>query len=264
MIKLDQSGSGRDLVLLPGWGSDGSIFSSVIPTLESHFRVHLGRWQNASNAFNSKEHHSYDSLSNDELLEDIREGLIHQLDHQGVKQAIWVGWSLGGLIATDIAKHHPEKVISLMTLAFNPCFVQQDNWSCAMPEDQFREFQQAFTHQPMETLNRFIALQVLGAMDRRVLQKSLRKSQFTIDVLRQAALLNLLQKDLRPAISKLSIKQMHCYGELDALVPSAKLMIAMKQLNPQARTQSYALATHLPFISAEEAWLKDLLEWCAV
>lgn len=254
MITLSHSGSGRDLVLLPGWGSDGTIFSSLLPALEGHFRVHLGRWHQ----------HTQPALSSDELLKTIREDLIHQLEHQDSQQAIWVGWSLGGLIATDMAQHHPEKVIGLMTIAFNPCFVQQADWSCAMPKDEFTRFQEAYVNEPIETLNRFMALQGLGAVDRRNLQKLLKKSQCSIPNQQQAALLNLLRKDLRPAIAQLAIKQMHCYGELDGLVPASELTMALTYLNPHVQTRCYAAATHLPFISAKDAWLKDLLEWCAV
>jgi pimeloyl-[acyl-carrier protein] methyl ester esterase len=43
------------------------------------------------------------------------------------KRAIWLGWSLGGLVASQIALPHPERVQALVT-ASSPCFSAQEEW----------------------------------------------------------------------------------------------------------------------------------------
>jgi len=46
--------------------------------------------------------------------------LLHGWGMNGAKQAIWVGWSLGGLVATHMALHHADYVSKLVTVASSP------------------------------------------------------------------------------------------------------------------------------------------------
>lgn len=47
---------------------------------------------------------------------------------QAPDKAIWLGWSLGGLVASQIALTHPERVQALVTVASSPCFSARDEW----------------------------------------------------------------------------------------------------------------------------------------
>lgn len=69
-----------------------------------------------------------------------------------------IGWSLGGqlaLLLVDAYQQLTGQQKILINLASNPCFVAQENWSCAMPETEFTQFFQAFQQNPQATLKRF-------------------------------------------------------------------------------------------------------------
>ncbi|MHA3052139.1 alpha/beta fold hydrolase [Acinetobacter sp. ANC 4640] len=69
-----------------------------------------------------------------------------------------IGWSLGGqlaLLLIDAYQQLAGQQKTLINLASNPCFVAQENWSCAMPETEFSQFFQAFQQNPQATLKRF-------------------------------------------------------------------------------------------------------------
>ncbi|MBL0229291.1 MAG: alpha/beta fold hydrolase [Moraxellaceae bacterium] len=54
--------------------------------------------------------------------------------------AIYIGWSLGGAIVIDMALQYPKRVMAVVAVATNPCFLQRNNWRCAMPSLDFQQF----------------------------------------------------------------------------------------------------------------------------
>lgn len=248
MLQLEtHAGTGVDLVLLPGWGSDATIFSTLVSRLTPYFNLHLGSWTEPQ------------CIADTAVA--LREQLLETLLTHTPEKAIWVGWSLGGQLALEVAGRYPERVERVMTLACNPCFVQKDDWRSAMPVLEFNQFCQAFKDSPSTALKRFQTLQTLGSPDRRSLVNVLASSKTSLSTDALYLLLNLLAEDLRERVQQLNVPQMHCYGALDALVPSTELILAMKELNPQIQTCCYAKASHLPFLSASDEWVNDLRQW---
>ncbi len=69
-----------------------------------------------------------------------------------------MGWSLGGQLATvladQIAQQYAEHKV-LITLASNPCFVANAEWSAAMDQPAFENFKQSFQTDAIATLKKF-------------------------------------------------------------------------------------------------------------
>lgn len=79
---------------------------------------------------------------------------------------VLMGWSLGGQLASYLAQQlwqRTGQVKALITLASNPCFVQQDDWPKAMPQDDFFAFKQSYTAQAATCIKRFCYLMVQGS-----------------------------------------------------------------------------------------------------
>ena len=83
------SGQGPDLVLVHGWGMNGAVWQQTVNALEADFRVHV---VDLPGYGHSSHCHAQD-------LEEIAQQLLAEAP----KHAIWVGWSLGGLVATHMA-----------------------------------------------------------------------------------------------------------------------------------------------------------------
>lgn len=49
-------------------------------------------------------------------------------------QAWWLGWSLGGLVASQAALMQPQRVKGLITVASSPCFAARDEWPGIRPD----------------------------------------------------------------------------------------------------------------------------------
>ncbi len=99
-------GQGPDLVLVHGWGMNGAVWSACVSELAEHFTVHTVDLP----GYGYSHQIGYDSLTQ----------LVDALLVEAPERAIWLGWSLGGLIATHIAHEYPARVSQLVTLASSP------------------------------------------------------------------------------------------------------------------------------------------------
>ena len=168
------------------------------------------------------------------------------------EQAVWLGWSLGGLVALAAALRAPKRVTGLVLLTATPRFVRAADWPPAMPETTLDQFHQELAADPAATLARFLALQLRGSDSAREVLRTLREILAGQPAPNPAALslgLDLLRDaDLRGRLPDLRCPALWLFGDHDALVPS-KVAERIEILMPGARTQVIAGAAHAPHLS---------------
>ncbi|MCJ0971911.1 alpha/beta fold hydrolase [Pseudomonas sp. PS1] len=163
------------------------------------------------------------------------------------------GWSLGGMLATQLAARRLDTCRGLVTLASNPCFRARAQWPEAMDAEIFDTFHEAFRLDPQETLKRFRMLCSRGGYDPRTLARQLQVSQAqsSVEVL-DAGLQLLAQLDGRDALHGYFGPQLHLFGGQDALVPVSTCE-AVRRWMPGARAELIDGASHaFPLERADE------------
>ncbi|MBP6735321.1 MAG: pimeloyl-ACP methyl ester esterase BioH [Chromatiaceae bacterium] len=167
-------------------------------------------------------------------------------------RAVWLGWSLGGLVALAAARRAPERLTGLVALTATPRFVQADTWPAAMDPKTLARFHDGLLADPTGTLERFLAIQVRGSEAARETLRRLKQELAARPSPDPAALawgLDLLrQSDLRPALQGLDCPSLWLFGARDTLVPAA-VGADIATLLPEARVQVIAGAAHAPFLS---------------
>ncbi len=229
-----------ELVLLHGWGSDSSIWRSLLARLRQYFHLTL--------------------LDLPLAAEDPVKRVLPYLP----SQAIYLGWSLGGMLACRIAAQYPERVSGLITVASNARFVAAPSWPEAMPEATFAQFAQLLESEPEKALRRFELLQCHGDANSKEVKKVLAKlAEHATPWSRQelgAGLSCLRDWDNRQHLQDICCPALHIFAEADALVPvSATAQI--KQLAPQHDVVVMANSGHIPFLSQTEDFLDHVLSF---
>jgi pimeloyl-[acyl-carrier protein] methyl ester esterase len=165
---------------------------------------------------------------------------------------VWIGWSLGGLVALTAAQRHPERVRGLILIGATPCFVRGDDWPHGMSRAQFEAFRAQCLADPRGTLIQFTALQMQA--DRRGLTglKALRAQAANAEAPDPLGLqhgLDVLETtDLRASLSAIPCRTLWLTGDGDSLTPpEAASWAAARQPRGQARTLEGA--GHAPFIT---------------
>ncbi len=198
----------QELVLLHGWGSNRDVWRPLLAPLRPWANITLLDIPGAAPGCGG------DAVpAIDELLGDVLESCP--------PRAVYLGWSLGGLLATALAQRHPGRVSALVTLCCNPRFVAAGDWP-GMDAALFADFVRGVTVQPAAALKRFDTLQASTARQPRALLRQLQalgRRPATAGLL--AGLEWLQTLDLRQALPDLPQPQLHLLAADDALVPAA-------------------------------------------
>ena len=256
MIYCETHGQGPDLVLLHGWGMHSGLWQPVVEHLSPHWRITTvdlpghGRSPLPPGGF------------------DLTRMAALMLD-AAPPPARWVGWSLGGLVATRAALLQPHAVTALCLINTLPKFVRGPDWPHAMSPDTLDSFAANLEQDYALTLQRFLSLQVRGAQNERHTLRLIRKLVAARPAAQPEALrlgLALLrQTDLRPELKHLRCPIHYILGERDTLAPAAAAP-ALQALLPRATVTPLPGAGHAPFLSHKDAFfaiLNDCLQHTA-
>ncbi|WP_207063697.1 alpha/beta fold hydrolase [Motiliproteus sp. SC1-56] len=234
------------LVLVHGWGMHSGVWSDWLQALKPHFDLTLVDLPGLGRS------------SGLPVEAYTLEVLADRLAAVMTRPAIWLGWSLGGLVAAQVAHRHPGKVRGLVTLATNPCFVVCPDWSHAMPRATFDRFSLDLEADWRQTLNRFVMLQGQGDEQARPVIRALKGAVELYRELPPAQLgpaLMLLDGDYRPCFAALDCPRLHLFGAEDQLVPAE--VASQPPLAPHA--QVLPGAGHVLFLSCPQRVLDALL-----
>jgi len=171
------------------------------------------------------------------------------------EKAHYLGWSLGGLLASYLAVHHSHRVDKLVTVASNPHFLVRDDWPYAMSEKVMENFVTLLEEDYESTLIRFLAIQTMGSETQKQDIQRLKETVFLHGQPAKKALrggLTILRDiDLREALANIKHPTLRIYGRLDGLVP-VKAADKVAELLPNSEQVVFRKASHAPFLSHAE------------
>ncbi len=237
----------RDLVLLHGWGMNAGVWAPLRDLLPRRWRLHLAELPG----------HGEAPWRGAEGLDEWVEAVLAPAP----ARAVWIGWSLGGLVALRAAAKVPHRIAALGLVASNPRFIQGPGWLHAMPRAVLEQFADALLAHPRQTLERFFALQVRGGEEARATLRRLKQALGRRPEPRREALetgLRLLAgEDLREAFASMEMPCRVLLGGRDTLVPVA-LAEDLARLHPAVPVTRLEGAAHAPFLSHPHVSLRWL------
>ncbi len=247
-LHTETFGQGRDLVLIHGWGMNSAVWTSLIQPLSQQFRLTLIDLPGHG-------HSEYDPGCSE--LDQWLDAVLQVVP----ERAIWIGWSLGSLLAQRAAVLVPERVQGLVSIAGTPRFAQSDAWPNAMERDILCRFAVELQADHAQALERFLLLQAHGDAGMRKLLRPLRQGLASRpepdDQALAAGLDLLLNVDLRADLTELHCPSMWLLGRRDLLVPVA-VSEDLQGLLPEAWIHIFPHAAHLPMLSDQARCLELL------
>lgn len=239
------------LIALHGFGACAAVFDPLKQLAAGNPEIlaldlpgHGGRRTNAAP--------SLDSLAGD---------VARRLE----QPAVWLGWSLGGLVALWAARQYPDRAAAVITLAMGPRFLAADDWAHGLSPNALNEFQAELEKHPDRAMARFYALQTHShrgpspRLSRRLGALAGARGRPDPGVMR-ATLSILASADLRLQTAEIRCPLFSILGSDDALVP-VSLAAALPKLNPRWRVATIEAAGHVPFLSHPEEVLSLLRQF---
>lgn len=253
ILKITRQGKGLPLVLLHGWGLNSGVWEPLIASFQDEYEVITVDLP----GFGENVDHTLQDYS----LDNVASIISSSVDIP----AVYLGWSLGGLIANKIAMIEPDKVLGIINVATSPCFVEKENWP-GIKANVLSLFHQQLAQDTQKTITNFLNIQAMGSPHVRQDVKALKKlimqypmpSRNTLD----EALKLLEEVDLRDALTRSSHPTLYMFGRLDTLVPRNVIPL-IELLVPHANYHIFDKASHAPFISHRDDFIEVLQDWLA-
>ncbi len=224
-------------MLLHGWAMHGGVFQPLVNQLAIDFRCIVVDLPGHGHAHNQ----DFDHVNTHQALHILATHFPH---------AIWLGWSLGGLLACEVALAATGFVRGLVAIASSPCFVAREDWPYGMPESTFTQFADQLRQDWRAVVQRFLALEALGSAHEKDELRWMRSIVFARGEVNPQALASglaiLQQSDLRAALRALTIPSLWIGGRRDRLVPPAAIEAASIACGGDSTVLSHA--GHAPFL----------------
>jgi len=238
-------GQGPALVLLHGWAMHAGIFEPLVQRLQQDFELHL-----VDLPGHGRSHDAGLPLA----LASAADAVAAVVP----PRALWLGWSLGGLVALQAAAISAARMRGLVMMAASPRFVRADDWPQGMDGSIFHTFADELGRDYRGTLDRFLMLEAQGSDHVREELRLLRAQVFshgepTPQVLRDG--LGLLEhSDLRRHLAGLSMPSLWIAGRRDRLVSPVAMQAAAALVTEaagakQAHFHQVASGGHAPFLT---------------
>jgi len=248
-MHIESIGNGPDLVLVHGWAMHSGIFAPLTRLLAAHCTVHLVDLPG----------HGYSNTSQEPLdLATCAQKIAHK-----IPPAVWVGWSLGGLVCLQAALEHTPAVKGLVLIATSPRFVVGDDWPHGVAHETFAQFGEGLRANYYHTIERFLALEAHGSDHAQAELRELKTHVFergepALQVLEEG--LQLLDKtDLRTELRRLQKPSLWISGRRDKLIPPAAMHWAAEQC-PGGQYLEFS-AGHAPFIGHAQTVATAIIEF---
>ncbi|WP_455366431.1 pimeloyl-ACP methyl ester esterase BioH [Kaarinaea lacus] len=248
MLYYESHGEGDPVVLLHGWAMNGRVWDDVVPRLAQFGRViTVDLPGHGKSDLPANGHYDLDTV-----CDEIKPVLENNAN------ATVLGWSLGGLVALNLAHRYPELIHKLVLVAGSPQFVQSSDWPHAVQQEIFASFATNLADDYRATIQRFLAIQALGSQQGKHAIKALREKVFLngepqMKALREGLKL-LSNSNVRPYLSNIRCSVLIVLGEKDRLIPPAAGADTVALL-PTAQLAVIPGAGHAPFISHAKEFL---------
>jgi len=241
-LYIERTGHGPvPLVLLHGWAMHGGVLAPLVEALEEQCTMYVVDLPG----------HGYSRDCGLPLEPRACAAAIAAV----TPPAIWLGWSLGGLIALTAALDMPRQVHGLAMLCATPKFVRDAGWPHGSDDVLVHQLASDLETDYHATLERFLTLEAMGSADPRAELRLLRQLVFArgepdLRVLQEG--IHILEdSDRRAALPDLGVPSAWVSGRRDRLVPPQAMAWSASQCGGDYR--EIAQAGHAPFFGHAEA-----------
>jgi pimeloyl-[acyl-carrier protein] methyl ester esterase len=247
-LHVEIRGRGPDLVLLHGWAMHGGMWGPWLDELVGEARLHIvdlpghghSPWVTGAGGL---------------------AGLVEAVVPLVPRGATVLGWSLGGMVALELARQCPRHLRALVLVATTPRFLSGPDWEHGLEPAVLAGFASGLEADCLRTVQGFLALQARGDEYPAATLRALRSqvaSHGESDRCALAAGLEILRSvDLRRQLPQIAQPALVIAGANDSVTPPGAARELAAGL-PCSRLRLIERSGHAPFISHPDHFLAEV------
>ncbi len=252
-VHAPANGSGTPLLMLHGWGMHGGVWNQAARELAGEgcrpIQVDLPGYGHSA------------LPAGGYGLAQLARACTPLLE----TDTVVMGWSLGGMVALELARQQPQRVRALILVSSTPRFTAGADWPHGVSPAVLAGFAQGLEQHQRRTLQRFLALQLRGCAVARPLLRQLQQTLDEAPLPRCEALAGGLEilrhSDLRPKLAEIRCPVLIIHGEQDSVIPAGAGHVLLAAL-PDATLHLIPGAGHAPFLSHHQPFCDRVRSFC--
>lgn len=224
-----------NVIWIPGWGYDATVWSELITRLPA--------WQHSVVAVNS--------------IHGTASFVPYIQQQMAGEPVVLIGWSMGGMLAIDIALRYPDLVAAVVCISGTTQFVNPDT-RYGWPDTALTTMRERLHRQPAETVAAFVRSmfnrsEIRDGTYAKFLDRFPVSTTTEFDEIRIQALdsgLNYLRSfDVSDSIHTATVPILWIHGDSDIICPTAQFERMREQLRDSANHHFELMAntSHVPF-----------------
>lgn len=250
------AGKGKPLVCLHGWAMSAAVFKEMADLLADDYQLFI---PDLPGHGESSPPPRYD-------LKTYAAGLSGWLQETVPSPCAVLGWSLGGMLALELAQNDKLAVEKLVLVGTTPQFTIGDDWPHGLPATQVRALSRNLGRRFEKTLGEFFALSFAGEdISSQRIREIRRFAVFNNPLPDKEAALGCLEilavQNQRESLAGISQPSLILHGRLDQVAPVEAGQALAKAL-PQSQFVEFPDVSHGPFLSQPEAVADEVRRFC--
>jgi pimeloyl-[acyl-carrier protein] methyl ester esterase len=248
-LAVIQAGSGPPIALIHGWALNSRVFGPLMERMSGQYSIRtIDLPGHGASPWPPR---FYDLAS---LAALVGEALP--------PRTVLLGWSLGAMVALELARTQADRVSALVLVGATPRFVAAAHWPYGVAPAVLEHFAHQLHDNYRQLLADFLELQVRGAAHAELTLAALKSSVLEREAPHPEALdagLGVLRSaDLTPALGHIRQPVLVVSGQYDR-VTSPHAAQALASALPSARAVVIRRAAHAPFLSHPDEFLTHVL-----
>jgi pimeloyl-[acyl-carrier protein] methyl ester esterase len=220
----------KHIVLIPGWGMRGTIWSPLVEQLKPSFSIDCVEWDGV------------------ETMADFKQKAVQLVEETGLSSFIPIGWSLGALIALELALSFPEKIDRLVLIGGTSRFTKGDGYDAGWERRVVDRMKRQLVRNREQTLSSFFA----SLLCEQEQDKALDFERHFHNTDQQGLLVGLdylMTVDVRFALHEITAPILLIHGEEDTICPPSASRYIFEQTRNHAVLKLLPKTGHVPFLT---------------
>ena len=246
-------GQGKPLLLVHGWAMHSNVWAGLIEKFSDSFQIITIDLRGHGASREALGPYTYDIFARD---------IIDLMRELACARITALGWSMGVSVLLKAAVRSPELFDRFVFISGNPSLVSRPDYSCGIPASNVQRLYRQVERAYPEGLKNFYRL-LFTAGEQELLRHDPRYAAMT-DLAAApakdaalACLRCLMEEDLRPALSLISVPTLILHGNEDAICNPAAADFMHSHI-PGSQLVMLEQTGHMPFLTRSDAVTRHL------